>query len=185
MTSMWLSLYAGFVARAAGHPLAGRGRSSCPAFEASHERMLRLFVSIATRCSSSASASATTSRCRRPRTFLTNYDSEQYNILIRARDYISFASMVLLAMAVVFELPLFVVGLTRIGILTTAQLRKNRRIGYFVVACIAVALPGIDPVTTIFETIPLLVLYEGSIWLSVLLDRRGAARARGVPPSST
>ena len=75
-------------------------------------------------------------------------------------------------MAIVFELPIFVVGLTRTGILTTARLRRNRRIGYFVVICIAVALPGIDPVTTTFEALPLVVLYELSIWMSVYLDRR-------------
>ena len=75
-------------------------------------------------------------------------------------------------MALVFELPLFVVGLTRMGILTTDRLRRNRRIGYFIVACIGVALPGIDPVTTIIETLPLAILYELSIWLSVILDRR-------------
>ena len=72
------------------------------------------------------------------------------------------------------------VGLTRLGILTTDKLRKNRRIGYFIVACIGVALPGVDPVTTIFETIPLAVLYEVSIWLSVLLDRRSARAAAAV-----
>jgi sec-independent protein translocase protein TatC len=87
--------------------------------------------------------------------------------------------MVLLAMAVVFELPLFVVGLTRLGVITTRQLRRNRRIGYFIVAVVGVALPGIDPVTTFFETVPLWILFEGSIWLSVLLDRR-AERARAV-----
>jgi sec-independent protein translocase protein TatC len=79
-------------------------------------------------------------------------------------------------------LPLFVVGLTRMGVVTTKQLRKNRRIGYFVVACIGVALPGIDPVTTFFETIPLAILYEGSIWLSVLLDKRAA---RSTAPVAT
>ncbi len=75
-------------------------------------------------------------------------------------------------MAVVFELPIFVIGLTRTGILTTRKLRRNRRIGYFVVACVAVALPGVDPVTTMLEGVPLVILYELSIWLSVLLDRR-------------
>jgi Sec-independent protein secretion pathway component TatC len=45
---------------------------------------------------------------------------------------------------------------------------------------IGVALPGIDPVTTFFETIPLAFLYEGSIWLSVLLDRRAARSAEAV-----
>src|SRR5918911_282024 len=112
--------------------------------------------------------------------FLTNYDKEQYTTLIRARDYIGFAAKVLVAMAIVFELPLFVVGLTRIGILSTRTLRRSRRIGYFVVCCVAVALPGVDPVTTTLEAIPLLVLYEGSIWASVILDRR-SARARVEP----
>ena len=48
-------------------------------------------------------------------------------------------------MAIVFELPIFVIGLTRLGILSTDKLRRNRRIGYFIVACIGVALPGVDP----------------------------------------
>jgi sec-independent protein translocase protein TatC len=78
----------------------------------------------------------------------------------------------MLAMALVWELPLFVVGLTRLGILKTDSLRKNRRLGYFLVACLAVALPGVDPVTVFFETLPLMILFECSIWLSVLLDRR-------------
>src|SRR5262249_28178076 len=109
--------------------------------------------------------------------FLTHFDSSIYNVQVQARPFISFATMVLLAMAIVFELPLFVVGLTRLGVVTTRQLRRNRRIGYFVVAGVGVALPGIDPVTTFFETVPLALLYEGSIWLSVLLDRR-ASKAR-------
>jgi sec-independent protein translocase protein TatC len=84
---------------------------------------------------------------------------------------------VIVAMGIVFELPLFVVGLTRLGILETDKLRKTRRIGYFAVACLAVALPGVDPVTVTLETIPLLVLFEASIWLSVLLDRRHGSSA--------
>src|SRR5262249_62135068 len=105
-------------------------------------------------------------------------DSDLYNVQIRARDYIAFATKVLIAMAIVFELPIFVLGLTRMGVLSTDTLRRNRRIGYFIVACIGVALPGIDPVTTIFETVPLVILHELSIWLSVFLDRP----APPVPP---
>jgi sec-independent protein translocase protein TatC len=104
--------------------------------------------------------------------FLAHYDERQYQNFIRARDYIGFAAKVLVAMAIVFELPLFVVGLTRIGILSTRTLRRSRRVGYFVVCCVGVLLPGVDPVTTTLETIPLLVLYEASIWASVLLERR-------------
>src|SRR5919202_1026283 len=71
---------------------------------------------------------------------------------------------------------LFVLGLVRIGILSTYTLRHNRRLGYFIVAVIAVLLPGVDPVTTVFEGIPLVILYEGSIWLAVLMERRWGVR---------
>jgi sec-independent protein translocase protein TatC len=88
---------------------------------------------------------------------------------------------VLLAVALVFELPIFVLALVRLGVLTTKQLRSNRRLGYFIVAIIGVLLPGIDPVTTAVETIPLWVLYEASIWLSVFVERR--ARSSALEPS--
>jgi sec-independent protein translocase protein TatC len=104
--------------------------------------------------------------------FLTDYDSNHYNILIRARDYYSFVVTVLFAVGVVFELPIFILGLVRIRVLTTAKLRRNRRIGYVIVAAVAVALPGVDPVTTLMEMAPLMVLFEASIWLAVFFERR-------------
>jgi sec-independent protein translocase protein TatC len=107
--------------------------------------------------------------------YLTNFDKEQFNILLRAKDYYSFTTMVLLAMGIVFELPIFVLAMVRLGILSTRQLRRNRRIGYFIVVVVAVALPGIDPFTTVLESLPLLVLFELSIWLSVLMERRQPA----------
>jgi sec-independent protein translocase protein TatC len=104
--------------------------------------------------------------------FLTTYDDGVYDIQVRAADYLSFAVLVLAACGAVFELPVAVLGLVRVGALTSARLRRNRRIGYFVVAVIGVALPGVDPVTTIVETIPLAVLFEASIWLAILCERR-------------
>ena len=104
--------------------------------------------------------------------FLTNYDNSVYNVQIRAADFIAFAVLVVAACGAVFELPIVVLGLVRVGALTSKKLRSNRRIGYMVVACIGVALPGVDPVTTLVETIPLAILYEASIWLSVFFERR-------------
>jgi sec-independent protein translocase protein TatC len=117
--------------------------------------------------------------------YLTNFDRQDFNIQLRAKDYYGFTTMVLLAMGIVFELPVFVLALTRLGIVTTRQLRKNRRIGYFAVACLGVALPGVDPFTTMIEILPLWVLYEGSIWLSVFFDRKRehAIVADGLPGS--
>jgi sec-independent protein translocase protein TatC len=108
--------------------------------------------------------------------FLTNYDSNQFNIQIRARDYDSFVITVLFAVAIVFELPIFVLALARLGIVPAAKLRRNRRIGYVIVAAVAVALPGVDPVTTLLEMGPLMLLFELSIWLVVFMDRRWKAR---------
>ena len=104
--------------------------------------------------------------------YLTNFDKHQFDIHVGAASYYSFVTMVLLAMGLVFELPVFVLALVALGILSSRQLRKNRRIGYFVVAAIAVALPGVDPVTTCIEIAPLWVLFELSIWLSRVVERR-------------
>jgi sec-independent protein translocase protein TatC len=108
--------------------------------------------------------------------FLTNYDHQHFNIQIRARDYYSFVITVLFAVGVVFELPIFVLGLARLGIVPAQKLRRNRRIGYVIVAAVAVALPGVDPVTTLFEMAPLMVLFELSIWLAIFFDKRWKAR---------
>ena len=104
--------------------------------------------------------------------FLTNYDNRIYDIQIRARDYISFALAVLIAVGVVFELPAVIVTLARLGIVKSRWLRRNRRIGYAIVAVVAVALPGVDPLTTTLEMVPLFILFELSIWLAVFAERR-------------
>ncbi|MGH3017404.1 MAG: twin-arginine translocase subunit TatC [Gaiellaceae bacterium] len=104
--------------------------------------------------------------------FLTNFDSDLYDIQLRARDYYTFVLWVLIALSIVFELPIFVLALARLGIVPSSKLRKNRRIGYVAVTALAVAMPGVDPVTLLFTMIPLLLLFEMSIWLSVFFDRR-------------
>ena len=104
--------------------------------------------------------------------FLTNFDDQYYNSQLRARDYYGFVLTVLIAVGLVFELPIFMLALVRLDVISTATLRRNRRLGYFIVAVVAVLLPGIDPVTTTFEMVPLIALYELSIWLAVLVERR-------------
>lgn len=117
--------------------------------------------------------------------FLTNYDSGLYDIQIRASSYYSFALFSLLAVGLVFELPVFILGLVRFGVLSAAKLRRNRRIGYVSMAVIAVALPGVDPITTAFEMVPLMLLFEGSIWLAVVFERRWRPELRAVSPAKT
>src|SRR5579872_1496711 len=179
MTAMWMSVYAGFLL-ALPVILWQAWSFFLPAFDPQHERLLRIFTFISVALLLVGVGFGYELALPAASHFLAHYDSSQYTTFIRARDYIGFAAKVLVAMAIVFELPLFVVGLTRIGILSTAKLRRSRRVGYFVVCCVGVALPGVDPVTTTLETIPLLVLYEASIWASVLLERRSARSSSAV-----
>ena len=173
LTSFKISLYAGFLL--ALPVILWQGWSFlAPAFDESSQRRVVWFVLMATLLLVAGIVFGYFVALPAAVHYLTNYDKHLYDIRIRARDYYSFATMVMLAMAAVFQLPILVIALVRLGILSTARLRRERRVGYFVVACIAVALPGIDPVTTVIEAIPLLILYELSIWLSVLFERRAA-----------
>jgi sec-independent protein translocase protein TatC len=106
--------------------------------------------------------------------WLASYDTTHFRLLIRASSYYSFVTSVLLGVVCVFELPLVVLALVNLGVLTSAGLRRNRRRGYFLVAVAALALPGPDPVTTVLELLPMWALFEGSIWLAVLAERRAA-----------
>jgi sec-independent protein translocase protein TatC len=145
-----------------------------PAVEAKHERRILYFVLFAAVLLAGGMVFGYFVALPAAVHYLTNFDKSEFNIQLRAKDYYAFTTMVLLAMGVVFEMPIFILALTRLGILSTKQLRSNRRVGYFAVAALGVALPGVDPFTTVIEILPLWVLYEGSIWLSVILDRRDA-----------
>ena len=109
--------------------------------------------------------------------FLQNFNDDSFDILLQARDYYSFSIMVLAAMGLCFQVPIGILAVTRAGIVTTTQLRKGRRYAILVIAVVAMLLPGQDPITMLSLMVPLIVLYEGSILLCILLDRR-AARVR-------
>jgi sec-independent protein translocase protein TatC len=104
--------------------------------------------------------------------FLTSYDEELYDIQIRASYYYNFAAVTLLAGGLAFLLPIFVLGLVRLRIVTSDRLRANRRIAFVLLLVFAILLPTVDPVSLAFEVVPLVLLFELSIWLSVLMERR-------------
>jgi len=104
--------------------------------------------------------------------FLVNFDSNLYDTQVRASYYLTFSSLLLLAMGIVFELPIAILTLVRLRVLSSAKLRRNRRLGWVIMLVIAIVLPTVDPVSLVFETVPLIVLFELSIWLSVLMERR-------------
>jgi sec-independent protein translocase protein TatC len=105
--------------------------------------------------------------------FLLNFNDNQFNIQVRARDYYSFFTLTLGIMGLIFQMPIGILAVTRLGIVTPEQLGKNRRYAVLVLAVVAMLLPGTDPISMLLELVPLLVLYEASLLL---------ARAFGRPP---
>jgi sec-independent protein translocase protein TatC len=114
--------------------------------------------------------------------FLTNYDNEHFHVAIRASSYYTFVVTVLVGVVIAFQTPLVILGLVYLGVLSSRTLRKHRRIGYFVTAAVALALPGPDPITTLLELLPMWLLFEGSIWLAWFAERR---MAKTGPASAT
>jgi sec-independent protein translocase protein TatC len=108
--------------------------------------------------------------------FFQNFNSGEFNVLVQASQYYHFAAVVLLAMGLVFQVPVGILAATRAGIVTTKQLRHNRR--YAILACGAVAafLPG-DAITLLLETVPLYLLFEMSVLLARAIEHREARRA--------
>jgi sec-independent protein translocase protein TatC len=101
--------------------------------------------------------------------FLLNFNADQFQTELRARDYYSFAAMTMASVGILFQVPVGVLVLTKLGVVTPAQLRAKRRYAYLGCTVLAALLPGVDPVTMVIETIPLLLLYEGSVLLASLL----------------
>jgi sec-independent protein translocase protein TatC len=109
--------------------------------------------------------------------FLQNFKDDQFDILLQAKDYYRFAVMVMMSMGLLFQIPVGILAVTRVGIVSVEQLRRNRRYAILVAAILAMLLPGTDPVTMLSAMFPLVVLFEGSILLASLLERRAARAA--------
>lgn len=104
--------------------------------------------------------------------FLQNFNDDNFDILLQAKDYYRFSVMFMAAVGLMFQIPLVVLLVTRLGIITPQKLRQQR--GYIllgIAVLAAVATPTPDPVTMLLTMAPLVVLFELSILLAVWLNR--------------
>jgi sec-independent protein translocase protein TatC len=104
--------------------------------------------------------------------FLQHFNDQSFDVLVQARDYYKFELLTIVMVGLIFQVPIGMVALNRAGILSAAKLRRTWRYAVVIIAVVAALLPGVDPVTTLLEMIPLLALYLLSILLLTWLDRR-------------
>jgi sec-independent protein translocase protein TatC len=109
--------------------------------------------------------------------FLQNFNTTNFDVLIQAKEYYRFELLALLSTGLVFQLPVGLLTVNAVGILSAAQLRASWRYAVVAIAVVAAVLPGVDPVTTMILMVPLLLLYLLSILLLTIADRRRGDRS--------
>lgn len=109
--------------------------------------------------------------------FLQGYNTNQFQALVQAKPLYSFEVLTMGAIGLAFQLPLGLVGLRAVGVMNGSTLTRHWRYATVIIAIIAAAMPGADPVTTGLETAPLVILFLASIVLLKYLDRRDARKA--------
>lgn len=103
--------------------------------------------------------------------FLLDFNQDEFNIQVRAKEYYGFFTTTLIALGLLFQVPIAILAVTRLGIVTPEQLAENRRYAVLVVAVAAMLLPGTDPVTMLISMAPLFLLFEASLQLSKVVGR--------------
>jgi sec-independent protein translocase protein TatC len=103
--------------------------------------------------------------------FLYYWASDEVNPLPRARSIYPFEMTMMFVMGIIFEMPAAVWVLTRLHVLSSRAMKRNRRIAIVLLAAGAAALPGTDPISMLLELVPLLVLFEVSIWVARAVER--------------
>jgi sec-independent protein translocase protein TatC len=110
--------------------------------------------------------------------FFQNFNSGEFNVLVQAGQYYHFAAITLLAMGLVFQVPVAILAATRAGVVSVRTLRHNRRYALLACGVVAAFLPG-DAITLVLETVPLYLLFEMSLLLAAIGERR-ASRPKGL-----
>jgi sec-independent protein translocase protein TatC len=103
--------------------------------------------------------------------FLLNFNADEFNTQVRAKDYYSFVSLLMIAMGLGFQIPVGILAACKLGLTSAAKLRRNRRYAIVVIVILASLLPTLEPVTLLLESLPFYLLYELSIVLAARFGR--------------
>ena len=110
--------------------------------------------------------------------FLLGFGGGQLEPVISISRYLSFTTMVILACGIVFQLPLVVGLLAKLGLVKPQTLRRQWRHAVVIMAVAAALLtPTTDAATMLLMVVPMLALYEASIWVAACATRRRTSNA--------
>lgn len=111
--------------------------------------------------------------------FLLSFQADALSPLITIDEYLSFATRLILAFGLIFEMPVVMLLLSLVGVVTSEGLRHYRRHALVAIAGVAALLTPADVGTMVIMMGPMILLYEASIWLVRFVERRRTDRAAG------
>ncbi len=103
--------------------------------------------------------------------FLLGFNADSFQIELRGSEYYGFFILTLIAVGFLFQIPVAVLAVCRLGITTPETLAANRRYALLIIAVAAMLLPGTDPVTMILSMTPLYLLFEFSLIMAKSFGR--------------
>jgi len=104
--------------------------------------------------------------------FFASYASDNLMFTPKLDEYLDFVLKLLFAFGIVFELPLFLFFLARLGVISHVGLRKKRKYAVLVAFILAAALTPPDAVSQTMMAVPLCILYEVGIWLAYFFGKK-------------
>ncbi len=121
--------------------------------------------------------------------FFFGMQTEDIEMLVKVSEYLGLAMTLIIAFGVCFQLPVILTLLARIELLTSDQLKKGRRYAILAIVTIAAFITPPDPISQLGLALPMYLLYEGSIWSVIWIERQRAKRlaseqAAGLTPDT-
>ncbi len=107
--------------------------------------------------------------------FLRRLAEQHFSVSFTAKEYFSFMFDIVIPFGLLFEMPILIVFLTRIGVLTPQWLRKMRRFAYALFVLIGVLISPPEMISHLSVVVPMVLIYEVSIWLSQVAYKRKLA----------
>jgi sec-independent protein translocase protein TatC len=108
--------------------------------------------------------------------FFMGFTTEMIKPMPTLKEYLSFSLKLLFAFGIIFELPLFIFFLARLGVVTSAMLRKFRKYAFLLSFVVSALLTPPDVISQLLMSGPLMILYEVSIWVARFFGRREPKR---------
>ncbi|HTO85396.1 MAG TPA: twin-arginine translocase subunit TatC [Methylomirabilota bacterium] len=105
-------------------------------------------------------------------------DQAPIQLLPKVSEYVTLVMQLIFAFGFCFQMPVLLTLLTRVGIITSDTLKQKRRYAIVIVFIVAAIVTPPDPISQCTLALPLLVLYEASVWLSVMVERNRDKREK-------